>query len=217
MADEVKPGRAKVLPPVRIRVENISKRFGKFQAIDQVSFELRQGEVLGFLGPNGAGKTTTMRILTGFFPPSEGKVWISGSELFADPKKAKKNIGYLPESVQLYSDMKIEEFLGFVADLKSVKKKTRREHLENIMSRCGLWESRRKLIKHLSKGFRQRVGIAQALVGDPEILVLDEPTSGLDPKQIIEIRALIRELGRERSLILSTHILPEVSMVCDRV
>lgn len=207
----------KAVAPVKVRVENLCKDFGKFRAIDQVSFELKQGEVLGFLGPNGAGKTTTMRILTGFFPPSEGKVYIGGVELFKNPRDAKKKIGYLPESVSLYPDMRVEEFLRFVASVKGVPGRSRKEHLEGIMTRCGLMEMRKRLIGRLSKGYKQRVGLAQALVGDPDILVLDEPTNGLDPKQIIEIRKLIRELGRERSLIISTHILPEVSMVCDRV
>lgn len=205
------------LSPVKVRVEKISKEFGKHRVIDGVSFELRQGEVLGFLGPNGAGKTTTMRILTGFFPPAEGNVLIGGQDLFKNPDAVKKKIGYLPESAQLYPDMRVEEFLKFAAEIKGVKKKERKKHLENIMERCGLLEVRKRLIGRLSKGYKQRAGLAQALVGDPEVLVLDEPTNGLDPKQIIEIRKLIRELGRDRCLILSTHILPEVSMVCDRV
>lgn len=202
---------------IEVRVENISKNFGDRQVLDDVSFEIRRGEVLGFLGPNGAGKTTTMRILTGFFPPSSGKVWINGQDLFKDPASAKKQIGYLPESVNVYTDMRVTEFLDFVAQVKGVPRLKRRAHLEEKISRCGLWDVRDRLIGRLSKGYRQRVGLAQALVGDPELLVLDEPTSGLDPKQIIEIRTLIRELGKERTLILSTHILPEVSMVCDRV
>ena len=205
------------IAPVKIRVEKISKEFGQFRALEDVSFELRKGEVLGFLGPNGAGKTTAMRILTGFFPPTNGKVLIGGKDLFENPNQAKKKIGYLPESVSLYPDMRVEEFLKFAAEIKGVKKRDRKKHLENIMDRCGLADVRARLIGRLSKGYKQRVGIAQALVGDPEVLILDEPTNGLDPKQIIEIRKLIRELGRERSLILSTHILPEVSMVCDRV
>lgn len=205
------------IAPVKIRVEQISKEFGKHRVIDNVSFELRQGEVLGFLGPNGAGKTTTMRVLTGFFPPTEGKVFVGGLDLFKNPDAAKKKIGYLPETANLYSDMRVEEFLKFAADIKGVKNKDRKKHLENIMDRCGLLEVRQRLIGRLSKGYKQRAGIAQALIGNPEVLVLDEPTNGLDPKQIIEIRKLIRELGRDRSLILSTHILPEVSMVCDRV
>lgn len=213
------PARVSVEEPgvVALRVENISKRYGKFQAIDQVSFEIRKGEVLGFLGPNGAGKTTTMRIITGFFPPSEGKVFIGDVNLHQKPREAKKRIGYMPESVSIYPDMRVQEFLSFVAQIKGVPGRGRKAHLDQKMDRCGLTEVRRKLIGHLSKGFRQRVGIAQALVGDPDVIVLDEPTNGLDPKQIIEIRNLLRELGRERTLILSTHILPEVSMVCTRV
>jgi ABC-2 type transport system ATP-binding protein len=203
--------------PVTMRVDNISKNFGSFKAITQVSFQVRRGEVLGFLGPNGAGKTTTMRILTGFFPPSSGKVWIEGQEFFKKPRESKQRIGYLPESVSLYEDMRVFEFLELVAKIKGVERKKRLHHIEEKLERCGLFDVRKKMIGYLSKGYRQRVGLAQALIGDPSVLILDEPTNGLDPKQIIEIRALIRELGRERTLILSTHILPEVSMVCDRV
>ncbi|MBI3317499.1 MAG: ATP-binding cassette domain-containing protein [Candidatus Omnitrophica bacterium] len=203
--------------PVRVRVESISKRFGTLTAIEGVSFEVRQGEVLGFLGPNGAGKTTTVRILTGFFPPSEGTVWIDGRALFESPKEIKRQIGYLPEVVPLYTDMKVSEFLDFAAAAKGVPRKFKKTKLKEIVNRCGLETVQNRLVGQLSKGFRQRVGLAQALVGDPKVLILDEPTSGLDPKQIIEIRGLIRELGRERTLILSSHILPEVSMVCDRI
>ncbi|MBI3306885.1 MAG: ABC transporter ATP-binding protein, partial [Candidatus Omnitrophica bacterium] len=177
----------------------------------------REGEVLGFLGPNGAGKTTAMRIITGFFPPSEGKVWIEDEELFKNPERLKRRIGYLPESVSLYRDMRVCEFLDFVADIRRVAGAKRKSHLEEVLSRCGLWDVKHRLIGRLSKGYRQRLGLAQALVGDPDILILDEPTNGLDPKQIIEIRGLIRELGRDRTLVISTHILPEVSMICDRV
>ncbi len=200
-----------------VRVEKISKKFGRFQAIQDVSFEIHQGEVLGFLGPNGAGKTTTMRILTGFFPPTSGKVWIGKHELYKKPLEAKRRIGYLPESISLYPDMRVSEFLQFAAKLKGVPRKKRRQDIDEKVARCGLGDMRNRLIGHLSKGYRQRLGLAQALIGDPDVLILDEPTSGLDPKQIIEIRSLIRELGRERTLILSTHILPEVSMVCNRV
>lgn len=203
--------------PVMVRVQNVSKDFGKIRALDQISFEVRRGEILGLLGPNGAGKTTAMRILTGFFPPSSGKVWIGGEELFKGARDVKKKIGYLPETLSLYEDMRVCEFLQFVAGLRSVASKNRRDHLDGILSRCGLWQVKGRLIGYLSRGYRQRVGLAQALIGDPAVVILDEPTNGLDPKQIIEIRTLIRELGRERTLILSTHILPEVSMVCDRV
>lgn len=202
---------------VAVRVENISKKFGRFQAIDQVSFELYKGEVLGFLGPNGAGKTTTMRILTGYFQPSRGKVMVGDLDLHKKPSEVKKRIGYLPEASNFYPDMTVEEFLRFAARLKNVPRKKLQEHIEEKIQRCGLWEVRKRVIGHLSKGYRQRVGIAQALIADPEVIILDEPTNGLDPKQIIEIRELIRELGQERTLILSTHILPEVSMVCTRV
>ncbi|HXV28215.1 MAG TPA: ABC transporter ATP-binding protein [bacterium] len=203
--------------PVMVRMDHVSKHFGHFKALQDVSFQLRKGEVLGFLGPNGAGKTTTMRILAGFFSPSMGKVFIGEKELFKNPQKIKRQIGYLPESMSLYGDMRVGEFLTFVARLKRVPRRKMRADLEEKLNRCGLWEVKNRLISFLSKGHRQRVGLAQALIGDPDVLVLDEPTSGLDPKQIIEIRTLIRELGRERSLVLSTHILPEVSMVCDRV
>lgn len=203
--------------PSVIRVEGISKQFGSVRAIEDVSFEVKQGEILGFLGPNGAGKTTTMRILTGYFPPSGGKVFIQGQDLFKHPQKTKLKIGYLPEVVNLYRDMQVIEMLQFAALVRRVSRKTRNKHIEEILQKCGLWDVKKRLIQHLSKGYKQRVGLAQALVGNPEVLILDEPTTGLDPKQIIEIRALIRELGRERTVILSTHILPEVGMVCDRV
>lgn len=203
--------------PVMVRVENISKRFGPITALDEISFHARRGEVLGFLGPNGAGKTTAVRILAGFFPPSQGTVWIGERELFKNPSEVKRFIGYLPEVVNLYNDMRVREFVGFVACLRGVARRKRQKHLEENLKRCGLWDVRHRLIGQLSKGYRQRVGLAQALVGDPEVLILDEPTTGLDPKQIIEIRTLIRELGRERTIILSTHILPEVNAICDRV
>jgi ABC-2 type transport system ATP-binding protein len=203
--------------PVTVRVEGVCKKFGNFQALDNVSFEIRKGEVLGFLGPNGAGKTTTMRILTGYFPPTEGKVWIGETEIRTKPHETKRRIGYLPETVNLYGDMKVVEYLEFVAEIKNVSRAKRNQHLEEKLTRCGLWDVRQKMIGHLSKGYRQRVGLAQALVGDPEVVVLDEPTNGLDPKQIIEIRELIKDLGREHTIILSTHILPEVSMICSRV
>jgi ABC-2 type transport system ATP-binding protein len=203
--------------PIMVRVEHISKQFGIFRALDDISFQIRKGEILGFLGPNGAGKTTTMRILAGYFPPTKGKVWIGERELFKNPQKVKRGIGYLPESMSLYGDMRVHEFLKFVSSVKRVPRKKQKKDLEEKLNRCGLLEVKNRLVGQLSKGYRQRVGLAQALIGDPNVLLFDEPTSGLDPKQIIEIRTLIRELGRERTLVLSTHILPEVSMVCDRV
>ncbi len=202
---------------VVLRVEQISKRYGGLAALNSVSFELRKGEVLGLLGPNGAGKTTAVRILSGFFPPSEGRVWIGREELSKNPVAAKRRIGYLPESVNFYGDLKAIEFLEFVAALKGVPRAARKRHLEGQITRCGLAEVKGRLIRQLSKGFRQRLGLAQALIGDPAILILDEPTNGLDPKQIIEIRSLLRELSKDRTVILSSHVLPEVSMVCNRV
>jgi len=204
-------------PDVLVKVENVVKRFGNFPALKGISFQLKKGEVLGFLGPNGAGKTTAMRILTGYFPPSTGRVLIDGREFSKNPKKLKKNIGYLPEVVRLYSDMRVIEFLEFAARVKGVSPRQLKSHLDVIMQRCGLGDMRFRLIGKLSKGYRQRVGLAQALCGNPDVLILDEPTGGLDPKQIVEFRELIRELGREKTLILSTHILPEVHMLCDRV
>ncbi len=200
-----------------ISVQNVSKDFGPKRVLHQISFEMKRGEILGLLGPNGAGKTTLIRILTGFFPPSEGNVKLEGIELTQNPKKMKRRIGYLPERVSLYPDMRVEEFLKFVAEIKGVRKIYMKSELEEKMGLCGLMQVRKRLIGQLSKGYLQRVGLAQALIADPEILIFDEPTSGLDPKQIIEIRELIRELGRKRTLILSTHILPEVSLLCERI
>ncbi len=200
-----------------IEVKNLSKRFGNTVALDNLSFRMNQGEILGFLGPNGAGKTTTIRILTGYLMPTEGIARVAGLDLREKSLEARNHIGYLPEAVPIYREMTVSEYLNFVADLKRVPRKTRRSHLDEIMDQCGLGEVRFRLSGHLSKGFRQRLGLAQALVSNPEILILDEPTSGLDPQQIIEIRELIRQLGGERTIILSSHILPEVSQLCGRV
>ncbi len=200
-----------------ISVQNVCKDFGPKRVLHQISFEMKRGEILGLLGPNGAGKTTLIRILTGFFPPSEGKVQLGGIELTQNPKEMKRRLGYLPERVSLYSDMRVKEFLKFVAEIKGVRRIYMKSELEEKMGLCGLEQVSKRLIGQLSKGYLQRIGLAQALISDPEILIFDEPTSGLDPKQIIEIRELIRELGRKRTLILSTHILPEVSLLCERV
>jgi ABC-2 type transport system ATP-binding protein len=200
-----------------IRISHLTKRYGSFMALSDVSFEIEKGEIVGFLGPNGAGKTTTMRILTGFLPPSAGKVEIAGMDVLEESTEVKKKIGYLPENVPLYQDMEVEAFLNFFAELKHIKKEERKKHVDKILERCGLSKAKKEIIKRLSKGYRQRVGIAQALIGDPEVLILDEPTIGLDPKQVVEIRNLIKELGKKRTIILSTHILPEVSEVCNRV
>lgn len=200
-----------------ISVQNVSKEFGSLRVLHGLSFDIARGEVLGLLGPNGAGKTTMIRILAGFFPPTTGRVTIDEIDFNKEPKKLKKRIGYLPERVSLYSDFRVEEFLKFVAAVKQVPRKMQKDEIQEKMVRCGIASVRGRLIGHLSKGYRQRVGLAQALIGDPDILILDEPTSGLDPKQIIEIRQLIRELGKERTLILSTHILPEVNHLCERI
>lgn len=200
-----------------ISVQNISKDYGSFRALHNLSFDVTAGEVLGLLGPNGAGKTTILRILTGFFPPTEGRVSLNGVLMADDPVAVKRRIGYLPEQVSLYPDLRVEELLRFVAEIKGVARRQIKDEIENKMSLTGVLGVRRRLVGELSKGFRQRLGLAQALVGDPDVLILDEPTNGLDPHQIIEIRGLIRELGRERTLILSTHILPEASLLCGRV
>ena len=202
---------------VLINFENVSKRYGAFQALRDVSFQVREGEIVGFLGPNGAGKTTAMRILSGFFPPTSGRVFIRGVDMSRHPHKAKRAIGYLPETVSLYPDMRVIEYLRFVAKLKDVPAHELRGHIRAKMSFCGLLDVGHRLIGRLSKGYRQRVGLAQALMGDPSVLILDEPTTGLDPTQIKEIRGLIRALGQNRAVILSTHILPEASMLCGRV
>lgn len=200
-----------------VNVQNLTKRYGNLVAIESLSFRLERGDVLGFLGPNGAGKTTTMRIITGYMPPTKGSVHIEGVDIFDDPMQAKKLIGYLPENPPLYNDMTVAEYLDFVADIKQVKKKDKKSKIFYVLEKCGLSEVRKRLIGHLSKGYRQRVGIAQALVNNPPVLVLDEPTIGLDPVQIIEIRDLIKSLSGDRTVILSTHILPEVTMICSRV
>jgi len=200
-----------------ISVKNLTKRYGDLVAIDNVSFQVQRGEVLGFLGPNGAGKTTTMRIITAYMPPTEGTVSIGDYDVVENPLEAKRQIGYLPENLPLYNDMTIDGYLDFVADIKQVPRKRKKDRIDITMEKCGVTDVRKRLIGNLSKGYRQRVGIAQAIVHDPVIIVLDEPTIGLDPKQIIEIRELIKNLSGERTVILSTHILPEVTMTCTRV
>ena len=200
-----------------IQVEDLTKCYGLRTAIDNISFEVARGEILGFLGPNGAGKTTTMRVLTGFFPATSGRAVVAGFDVFEQPLEAKKRIGYLPENPPVYTEMTVDSYLRFVARIKGVASGETEGRLEYVKSRCGLSEQGPRLIKHLSKGYRQRVGLAQALIHNPEVLILDEPTIGLDPKQIIEVRELIKSLGGDHTVILSTHILPEVSMTCERV
>jgi ABC-2 type transport system ATP-binding protein len=202
-----------------IEVKGLTKRYGELVAVRDVSFTLRRGEVVGFLGPNGAGKTTTMRMITGFVPPSSGSVRVAGHDLEAEPMAARRAIGYLPELPPLYPEMRVDDYVRYVAALKTVPRADRGDRVDKALASCGLAEVRRKVIGTLSKGYRQRVGLAQAIVHEPEVLVLDEPTAGLDPVQIAEIRNLIRDLAEEegRTVILSTHILPEVEAICRRV
>ncbi len=200
-----------------ISVENVTKRFGPILAVDNVSFQVSRGEVVGFLGPNGAGKSTTMRILAGFFPPTSGRASVGAHDVVTHAHQVKELVGYFPERVAVYPDLPVQSFLKFVAEAKDVPRSERKRALGEVMEACGLQEVRTRIIGHLSKGYRQRVGIAQALMHKPQVLILDEPTIGLDPAQVVEIRKLIRDLGSERTVILSTHILSEVSSVCDRV
>ncbi len=200
-----------------IEVRNLTKRYGDLTAIHDVSFSVARGEILGFLGPNGAGKTTTMRILTGFMPASGGTIKVDGFDVFDNSFEVRKRIGYLPENPPLYTDMTVDAYLHFVGQIKGLAGKEIAAARQRVLEICGLVEVRHRLTGHLSKGFRQRVGLAQALIHDPPVLVLDEPTIGLDPRQIIEIRKLIRELAGDRTVILSTHILPEVSQICEKV
>ena len=200
-----------------IEVRNLTKRYGDLTAVRDVSFTVAKGEVLGFLGPNGAGKTTTMRIVTGYMPASEGTVTVDGFDVFENSFEVRKRIGYLPENPPLYGDMSVEAFLRFVAKIKGVAKAALDEATTRVLETCGLTHVRGRLTANLSKGYRQRVGLAQALIHDPPVLVLDEPTIGLDPRQIIEIRSLIRHLAGSRTVILSTHILPEVAQICEKV
>ena len=200
-----------------IEVQNITKRYGSMEAVRDISFSVGKEQVLGFLGPNGAGKTTIMKILTGFHFPSNGTAKIDGFSVSDDPVEIKKRTGYLPESVPLYNDMTVEEYLAFMAAARLVPKGSQKSAMEKSIASCGLKEVRTQLIETLSKGYKQRVGLAQAIIHDPPILILDEPTSGLDPKQIIEIRSLIKELGKSKTVILSTHILQEVEAICSQV
>ena len=200
-----------------LEVQNLTKRYGDIVAVQDLSFSAAQGQILGFLGPNGAGKTTTMRILTGFLPASSGTAKVAGFDVFSESAEVRRRIGYLPENPPLYADMTTDAYLRFVARIKGMARDAIEAALDRAVQTCGLTSVRQRLLGHLSKGFRQRVGLAQALIHDPEVLVLDEPTIGLDPVQIREIRALIRQLAGERTVILSTHILPEVSQICEKV
>ena len=200
-----------------IEVQHVTKRYGRVTAVDDVSFRVEPGEILGFLGPNGAGKTTTMRILTGYMPASEGKAVVAGYDVFANPLEAKRRTGYLPETPPLYPDMTVREYLDFVARIKGVPPKEQKDRVTTVMKRTHVDDMAARHCGKLSKGYRQRVGLAQALIHNPEVLILDEPSAGLDPKQIIETRDLIRGLAGDHTIVLSTHILPEVAQTCQRV
>ena len=200
-----------------IEVSGLTKRYGKNTAVDHLSFRVKKGQIYGFLGPNGAGKTTTMNMLTGYLAPTEGQIRIDGHDISEVPVEARRRIGYLPEIPPLYLDMTPLEYLRFAAELKGVAKEKRESEVERVMEKTQIQDMQERLIRHLSKGYRQRVGLAQALLGDPEVLILDEPMVGLDPKQIIEIRELIRSLGKKHTVILSSHILSEITSICDHV
>ncbi len=200
-----------------IEIQNLTKKFGQITAVDNLNFTVEKGEILGFLGPNGAGKTTTMNIITGYLSSTEGTVKVCGHDIVEEPLEAKRHLGYLPEHPPLYTDMTVREFLYFVSELKKVNRRQARGQIRDIMELVGITHVSNRLVNNLSKGYKQRVGLAQALIGSPDVLILDEPTVGLDPIQIIEIRKLIKALGGEHTIILSTHILPEVSFICKRV
>lgn len=200
-----------------IEVENLTKKYGSHVAVDNLSFRVERGMIYGFLGPNGAGKSTTMNMMTGYIAATSGTVKINGYDILRNPEQAKKSIGYLPELPPVYPDMTVYEYLRFVAELKKVKKNERQVQIEDVMKQTQIEDVKGRLIKNLSKGYKQRVGLAQAIIGYPEVIILDEPTVGLDPKQIIEIRELIRELAKKHTIILSSHILSEVSAVCDHI
>ena len=200
-----------------IEVKNLTKNYGSFAALKGISFHIEKGEVIGFLGPNGAGKTTTMRILTCFMPPTSGRAIVAGYDVFSDSLAVRKRVGYLPENVPLYHEMTTHGYLKYVAKIKGTPQKELTNRIDYVMNACGLLDRQHQIIGQLSKGYRQRVGLAQSLIHNPDVIILDEPTSGLDPRQVIEIRELVKELGKDRTIILSTHILAEVSLTCERV
>ena len=200
-----------------VRIENLSKHFGIQKAVDRISFEVTEGKILGFLGPNGAGKSTTMKMATGYLMPTEGEVWVEGLPVTREPLRVKEQIGYLPEHNPMYLDMYVREFLDFVGRAYGLSRAHRRTRVDEMIDICGLADEQHKKIRMLSKGYRQRVGLAKALTGDPRVLILDEPTSGLDPNQLLEIRSVIRDIAREKTVILSTHIMQEVEALCEDV
>ena len=200
-----------------IEVENLTKKYNNFVAVKDISFKIEDGDVVGFLGPNGAGKTTTMNMITGYIEPTRGKIIINGFDIDSKPNEAKKQFGYLPENVPLYNDLIFTEFISFMAELKLVPKSERNKEVKRVIEKAGLLEVKKKLIRNLSRGYKQRVGLAGALVGNPKILILDEPTVGLDPKQVTEIRNFIKELGKDHTILISSHILSEISQMCNKV
>ena len=200
-----------------IEVKNLTKQYGKIKAVDNISFSIKPGEVVGFLGPNGAGKTTTMSMMTGFISATKGEITIDGIDVTAEPERAKKQIGYLPDTPPVYLDLKVKEYLNFAAEIKGVKGKERNLAVQYVMEQTSIADIPGRLIKNLSRGYKQRVGLAQAMLGNPKVIIMDEPTIGLDPKQILEMRDVIKNLGTKHTVILSSHIMQEVSAVCDRV
>lgn len=200
-----------------IEIKNVTKKYGNFIAIDNINFSIKEGEIIGLLGPNGAGKSTTMNMMTGFIEPTQGEIIINGYDIVKKPQKAKQQIGYMPEGVPLYADLTVKEFIKYMADLKIVPKIEKKKRIEEVIKQTNLQDVQNKLIKNLSRGYKQRVSLAGALVSNPKILILDEPTVGLDPKQITEIRKLIKSLGKNHTIILSSHILSEVSQICEKV
>lgn len=200
-----------------IEVENLTKKYNNIVAVKDISFKIEDGDVVGFLGPNGAGKTTTMNMITGYIEPTKGKIIINGYDIDSKPNEAKKQFGYLPENVPLYNDLTVTEFISFMAELKLVSKSERSKEVKRVIEKAGLLEVKKKLIRNLSRGYKQRVGLAGALVGNPKILILDEPTVGLDPKQVTEIRNFIKELGKDHTILISSHILSEISQMCNKV
>ena len=200
-----------------IQIENVTKKYGNFTAVNNISFKIEEGEIVGFLGPNGAGKSTTMNMIAGFIEPSSGRILVDGNDISKKPKKAKKQIGYMPEGVPLYNNLTVKEFVTYMAELKGVNSKEVKEKVKTVIEDIGITDVQNKLTRNLSRGYKQRVSMAGALVGNPKVIILDEPTVGLDPKQVTEIRALIKRLGKDHTVILSSHILSEVSQICDRV
>lgn len=200
-----------------IEVKHVTKKYGNFTAVEDINFTIKDDEIVGFLGPNGAGKSTTMNMITGYIEPTDGKIIVNDFDISKQPKKVKKQIGYMPENTPLYYDLTVREFVNYMADLKYVKRKEKKEKVDKVLKEVGLTNAQKKIIKNLSRGYKQRVSLAGALIGDPKVLILDEPTVGLDPKQITEIRDLIKKLGKNHTVILSSHILSEVSQICQRV